>query len=82
MALTYGMIAGAKADATAPNYGRNADGYGRKIPTRYWVKLATEYRWRRVYMAQFSNTGSPFVVVNGEDVWLNATDLEVALIGA
>lgn len=79
MSLAYAPILAARADAEAPLYGRTADGYGRKIPTRYWVKLDGDTRERRVYCIIFSNVGSLFVVRHGERVWLSDTELEVAL---
>ena len=47
-----------------PRYGRNASGYGRKIPTRYLIRW--HGRWRRVYVACFGNAGTPYVVINGK----------------
>jgi hypothetical protein len=46
----------------APRYGRNAMGYGNKIPTRYMIKW--HGRWRRVYSVCWGNSGTPYVVVN------------------
>jgi hypothetical protein len=68
-------IAAVKSDDTAPLYGRDAYGYGGKIPTRHWVRLAGESRWRRVYVMQYGNAGSPFIVQDGEDVFLRECDL-------
>jgi hypothetical protein len=48
-----------------PHYGRDADGYGRRIPTRYMVKLQDK-RWRRVYACQISNAGTVYVEVKGD----------------
>ena len=79
MSLTYGTIVAAREDASAPLYGRNADGYGRKIPTRYWVTLAGESRARRVYAVCYSNSGSLYVMVRGVTVYLDDIDLELAL---
>lgn len=36
-----------------------ASGYGRKIPTRYMVRL--HGKWRRVYACQISNAGTLYV---------------------
>ena len=36
-----------------------ASGYGRKIPTRYMVRL--NGKWRRVYCAIFSNSGTLYI---------------------
>ena len=80
MALTYGVIADARADRSAPTYGQTASGYGAKIPTRYWARLDGERRFRRVYVMQYGNAGSPYVRVRGEDVFLDGIALEVMLI--
>lgn len=49
-----------------PRYGVNADGYGRKIPTQYMVRLKGDHRWRRVYVACFSNAGTAYIVTKAE----------------
>jgi hypothetical protein len=36
-----------------------ATGYGRKIPTRYMVRI--QGRWRRVYACQISNAGTCYI---------------------
>lgn len=46
-----------------------ATGYGEKIATRYMVWY--ENRWRRVYVRQFSNAGTLFIVVRGEKMIVN-----------
>jgi hypothetical protein len=38
-----------------------ATGYGAKIPTRYMVRTVDQ-KWRRVYCAIFSNSGSLYVM--------------------
>lgn len=48
-----------------PRYRGDASGYGGKIPTRHMVQYAGI--WRRVYMMQYGNSGTPYVVVNGAD---------------
>ena len=40
-----------------------ATGYGAKIPTEHMVKY--EGRWRRVYCAQYSNSGRLYVIIQG-----------------
>lgn len=45
-----------------------ASGYGRRIPTRYMVKLPGNKRWRRVYRCQISNAGTCYVL-QGSD-WI------------
>lgn len=42
-----------------------ATGYGAKIPTRYMVRTVDK-KWRRVYCAIFSNSGS-FYVMHGKE---------------
>lgn len=37
-----------------------ATGYGKAIPTAYMVRTINQ-QWRRVYCAQFSNTGTLYV---------------------
>jgi len=81
MPLRYGNIREAKADAVAP-YVRSATGYGPKLATRYWVRLGSETRWRKVWAVCYGNAASFYCVVKGEDVYLSETELEVALDGA
>jgi hypothetical protein len=60
----------------APTYGHNADGYGRKIPTSTMVHYAG--RWRRVYVVCYGNSGSSYIVVDKEDLYID-TDTEYAI---
>jgi hypothetical protein len=53
----------------APMYGRTATGYGSKLPTRYMVQYAG--RWHRVYMAQWGNAGTAYIVHGGQDLVLD-----------
>lgn len=53
-----------REDVEAPRYGRNVDGYGRKIPTHRWLKVRN--RWRRVYVTQYSNAGTAWIVIDGK----------------
>lgn len=64
-------------------YPRNpyVSGYGPKVPTRYRVKYGPVNRWRRVYVAQYGNSGSAYVTVNGVDLYID-TDTEYRLIDA
>ena len=41
-------------------------GYGDKIPTQYMVYIAN--KWRRVYCCQYSNIGTCYVLIKGEQV--------------
>lgn len=56
-----------RVDAETP---RNPypSGYGRKVPTRYMVRLGT--RWHRVYVMQYSNSGAAYVIQRGQDKFL------------
>ena len=40
-------------------------GYGGRIPTEHMVKLPGQPRWRRVYVAQWSNLGTAYVGPRG-----------------
>lgn len=44
-----------------------ATGYGKKIPTRWKVRVFGN-RWNRVYCACYSNTGTLYIVHKGERV--------------
>jgi hypothetical protein len=80
--ITYtdpSLVSEVIVDDAAPRYGAGADGYGRKVPTRYRLRYAG--RVRRVYMAVFGNAGSAYVVVGGEDRVLD-TDTEHRIYAA
>jgi len=47
-----------------------ASGYGAKIPTEY--KIYFEGRWRRVYVAQYSNNGRAYIVYNGSTITVDS----------
>jgi hypothetical protein len=84
MPLTYGVIRDARSDNGSP-LKRTVTGYGKKVPTRYRVRLANDAptgRWRRVYMRAYGNVPSFFVIVDGEDVILRDADLDMALTAA
>ena len=54
-----------------------ASGYGSKIPTRYMVKYESgrkyeKSRWRRVYMMQYGNAGSAYILVRGKTLFLDS----------
>lgn len=46
----------------------SASGYGRKIPTRFMVKV--ENRWHRVYAICFSNAASLYTVVGKKQLFI------------
>lgn len=48
----------------------SATGYGARIPTRYMVRFGA--RWRRVYVAQFSNAGTAYIGRPG--AWVATVD--------
>ena len=47
-------------------------GYGKKIPTAHMVQLPGEKRWRRVYCCIYSNIGTLYVVVNGQEIIIHS----------
>lgn len=47
---------------------RSATGYGRKLPTRYMLRIGP--RWHRVYMMQYSNSGTAYVLKGGHELVL------------
>lgn len=68
--ITADQVSGVIVDETGPTYGRNVDGYGRKIPTRYRLTCKRDGRTRRVYVVQYSNAGTAYVVIGGEPHYL------------
>lgn len=58
-----------------PTYGKSSTGYGPKVPTRYKVRIGM--RWHRVYMAQYGNSGSAYVVLEGSDYYLSSGVQEI-----
>jgi hypothetical protein len=64
---THSLVTNVKVTEAPPN--RSATGYGGKIPTRWLLRYSR--RWRRVYMMQYGNAGSPYVVVDGIDHFLD-----------
>lgn len=50
--------------------GQGADGYGHKITTDICLRFSGEKRERRVYCCCFSNSGTCYVVVNGQTLYL------------
>jgi len=55
----------------APRSGRTVTGYGARIPSPYMVRL--HGRWRRVYVAQWGNSGVAYIGKAG--AWLCTVDL-------
>lgn len=51
--------------------------YGRKIPTRYMVKYNSGRKyeashWRRVYIMQYGNAGSAYILLRGKILFLDS----------
>lgn len=64
--LTAGEIAGARI-TEAPLSGQAIRGYGRKIPTGYMLQsYGPGPVWRRVYVVNYGNAGSAYVLVGGK----------------
>jgi hypothetical protein len=57
-------IVAVKVCEPSPWSGRDAQGYGLKIPTSRLVQLFDK-RWRRVYVCQISNAGTAYVLIDG-----------------
>ena len=52
-----------------------ASGYGDKIPSRIVIQCA-DRRWRRVYISQFSNAGSAYLLINRQRLYLHDYQLD------
>jgi len=65
-ALTADMTSDARI-AEAPHT-NNVTGYGPKIPIGYMFRIAN--RWHRVYVMNYGNSGSAYVVLKGKDYFL------------
>ena len=60
----------ALAQPKAPRYGRDSQGYGRKIPTRYLVRTRqTGKRWLRLYVACYSNAATEYLSTKENPFW-------------
>lgn len=44
---------------------QTATGYGGKLTSRRMIRLERGTRWRRVYVACFSNSGTAYVLIKG-----------------
>jgi hypothetical protein len=47
---------------------RNVGGYGCKIPSQWLLKIKNH--WHRVYVIQYSNAGSAYILQKGQKVFL------------
>ena len=59
-----------------------SSGYGQKISTEYWIEYANgrsndrarwHPRWHRVYVMQYGNAGSAYILVRGKIMFLDST---------
>jgi hypothetical protein len=66
--LTASQVTDAKT--TAEPLQRSATGYGPKLPIGYMLKIGT--RWHRVYVVNYGNSGSTYVVLKGQDHYLSS----------
>lgn len=60
----------------APRSGFTASGYGRKLPTGAMIRYVGPdgvRRWHRVYVMQYGNAGSPYILSAGREVFLDIT---------
>lgn len=66
------MVEDKRQTPTPPN--RSRTGYGRKLPTSWLLKLKGDHRWHRVYVIQYSNTGSAYIISKGTKLFLGSYD--------
>lgn len=59
---------------------RSRSGYGNKLPTSWELQLQDK-RWRRVYVIQWSNAGSAYILVKGEMLFLGSYEPSTAKVG-
>lgn len=76
MQYTDPELVTARRVTATPAYGRNADGYGSKMPTCHMIEY--DGRWRRVYVMCYSNSGTAYIVAGGTTLVLD-TDTEYSL---
>lgn len=58
---------------TEPPHNRSQTGYGNKIVTSWELKLKDK-KWRRVYVIQWSNSGSAYIIVGNKHLYLGGYD--------
>ena len=61
-------MAGARR-TPAPASGQTRSGYGGKIPTS--VMINYDGRWHRVYVMQYSNAGTAYIIQGGQNLILD-----------
>lgn len=52
-----------------PIYQETASGYGKKLRSHYMVRVAN--RWHRVYIVQWANAGSAYIMKAGKALYLD-----------
>lgn len=77
LSTDHSLVLEIAIDENAPTYGRTVSGYGGKIPTSYRIRYTG--KMRRVYVMQYGNSGSAYIVVNGQNVFLDS-DTEYAIL--
>ena len=68
--IKYAELTEAKVDHPPESFvarSIGSQGYGRKIPVRYKVKIKGSNRWYRVYCCIFSNSGTLYVSTKQND---------------
>lgn len=53
---------------------RSRSGYGSKLPTSWMLRLKGNHRWHRVYVIQYSNAGSAYILSKGKMLFLGSYD--------
>jgi hypothetical protein len=77
--VRYATVLDVTATDSTP-LSRSASGYGRKLPTRFTVRVAEDpSRERKVWAICYSNAASFYVVVRGQDLFIRESDLESGL---
>lgn len=58
-----------------PRSGQSVTGYGPKIPTRYMLRCQNV--WRRVYVMNYGNAGSAYILIAGVTHFLDSETEEL-----
>ena len=78
MKIEYVEVSEYMIKPPAFEYGRNIDGYGKKIVTRYMIKPQGADRFYRVYATCWGNCASLWVTIKGQRYHLYDTAFDVA----
>lgn len=76
--LNPNYITNKRQTATPPN--RSRTGYGSKVATSWMIQvkdpsaLRPKQTWHRVYVVQWSNAGSAYIIYNKKKLFLGAYD--------